>query len=195
MELTSPQVYDAGLHFFGTIVAAVPDDAWGGPSPCDGWTALDVFGHVADVTDVGAKILRGEPFGVTAHDPPSSAAEADRVAQWNRLAAAAHTALSGVTDFDRKVESPMGTRTIRDGLAFPAADLYLHGWDLGTATGQEVIIPDDVIAFLRGMFTRLPDDAIRRPGIFRPARAAPAGATATDSLIAWTGRDPGWQEE
>src|SRR5438105_2165926 len=31
---------------FADKIAAVPDDAWSNPSPCPGWTARDVVGHV-----------------------------------------------------------------------------------------------------------------------------------------------------
>ena len=34
---------------FAAAVAAVPEDRWTSPSPCEGWTALDVVEHVANV--------------------------------------------------------------------------------------------------------------------------------------------------
>ena len=33
---------------FADRVRAVPDDAWSRPSPCDGWTARDVVGHMVE---------------------------------------------------------------------------------------------------------------------------------------------------
>src|SRR3954454_12733640 len=31
------------------LIAAVPDDAWSRLSPCEGWTARDLVGHLIDV--------------------------------------------------------------------------------------------------------------------------------------------------
>ncbi|NNG97797.1 TIGR03086 family metal-binding protein [Gordonia araii] len=192
MTDTVLDIYKDGLDFFEEIVQAVPGGAWERPAPCDGWTALDVLGHVGETTRLGARILRGEAVGPDNFDPPSKAVDGDPAFWWVQQATSARETLAEGVDLDLEVESPMGRRTIRDGLAFPAADLYLHGWDLGTATGRPVTIPDGVIAFINGMFQYIPDEVARRPGVFGPAVQAPSDATATDVLIAFTGRDPRW---
>ncbi|MFT4202041.1 TIGR03086 family metal-binding protein [Gordonia sp. (in: high G+C Gram-positive bacteria)] len=183
-------IYRDGLDFFGSTVQAVPDGAWRRSSPCAGWTALDVLGHVGETTRLGAVILKGEPFEPSSYDPPGTAVDGDPAFWWNQQAAKARQTLGDGVDLDREVDSPMGRRTVREGLSFPAADLYLHGWDLGTATGQQVVIPDEAIAFIRGMFAYIPEDAARRPGVFDAAKPAPEGASPTEELIAFTGRDP-----
>ena len=48
---------------FDRLLAAVPADRWDAPSPCDGWTALDVVRHVAD-TEL-------DLLGRMAFEPPS----------------------------------------------------------------------------------------------------------------------------
>lgn len=191
MSWDALQTYRNGLDFFGAVVREVPGDTWGQPSPCAGWSALDVLGHVGVTTDVGAKILRGETVTVTPVDPPSSAVAGDPAAWWDRLEASARAALDSVDDLDRIVDSPAGPRTVREGLAFPGADLFLHGWDLATATGRDLELPAEAIQFIRGMFADIPDEIVRRPGVFGPAVSAPDDASATADLIAFTGRDPG----
>ena len=57
-------------------IEAVPADRWGSPSPCEGWTALDVLRHVVDVhhmfpTNVGLALQPGpdpaaDPLGAWA---------------------------------------------------------------------------------------------------------------------------------
>ncbi|MCP9972699.1 maleylpyruvate isomerase N-terminal domain-containing protein [Actinomadura madurae] len=39
--------YHRALDLFEGLVAGVPRDGWDAPSPCEGWTARDVAGHVA----------------------------------------------------------------------------------------------------------------------------------------------------
>lgn len=144
---------------------------------------------------MGARILRGGDMAFERHEPPSSSIEGDPLRWWGDLAADAREALAGVDDLDREVDSPVGRRSIREGLSFPAADLFLHGWDLAVATGQAVTFPDEGVEFVRAMFDSLPEEVSRRPGVFSPPVEAPQGANPTEALIAWSGRDPAWSAE
>lgn len=184
-------IYRNGLDFFGSIVQGVPGGAWQRPSPCAGWTAVDVLGHVGQATAIGSRILSGGTVAPSEYDPPSKAVEGDPAFWWEQQATLAREVLDEGVDLDLVVDSPMGRRTIREGLAFPAADLYMHGWDLGAATGNPVEIPDEAIAFINFLFEQIPEEITRRPGVFGPAAAAPEGATATQVLMAFAGRDPG----
>lgn len=192
MAWNSADTYRAGLDFFTRVVRAVPGDRWDSPSPCAGWAAKDVLGHVGEATEMGARILRGGDMAFRRHEPPSSSIVGDPVAWWTGLADNAADALDTVRDLDAIVDSPMGARPIREGLSFPAVDLFIHGWDLASATGQAVTIPDEAIAFTLGLFEKVPDEVARTATVFSPAREAPSGATPTEALIAFTGRDPRW---
>jgi uncharacterized protein (TIGR03086 family) len=184
-------IYRNGLDFFESIVQGVPGGAWQRPSPCAGWTALDVLGHVGQATSIGAQIVRGETVVPSEFDPPSTAVDGDPAFWWVQQATPARAVLDEGIDLDLVVDSPMGRRSVREGLAFPAADLYMHGWDLGAATGNAVEIPDEAIAFINALFEKIPEEMTRRPGVFGPAVASPDGATATQVLMAFAGRDPG----
>lgn len=190
MAWDSLEMYTNGLDFFGDIVATVPADAWDRESPCEGWTALDVLGHVGSATIMGAAILAGEPMTFAPADPPGANVVGDPATWWAEVEAGARAAAETVEDLDRVVDSPMGPRTVREGLSFPAADLYLHGWDVAAATGRNLVLPAEAIEFIETMFTHIPDEVSRRPGVFGPKRHAPHRASATEKLIAFTGRDP-----
>ena len=147
---------------------------------------------VGEATGMGVRILRGEPITFARHDPPGAVVEGDPVQWWHHLADDARSGLSDDTDLDRMVDSPMGPRSVGEGLSFPAVDLFVHGWDLGSATGQSITIPDEAIAFTKMMFDTVPEERSRSAGVFGAARPAPDGATPTEAIIAWTGRDPHW---
>lgn len=51
----------SGLDVFGSVLHRVDDDAWDRVSPCQGWTARDLAGHVVAMLDMGNAILAGEP--------------------------------------------------------------------------------------------------------------------------------------
>ncbi|MFM9378275.1 TIGR03086 family metal-binding protein [Gordonia sp. VNK21] len=190
MTYTALDLYSDGLDFLTGIVHGTDAQTWRQDSPCAGWTALDVLGHVCDATSAGTRILAGEQFEFTAHQPPAEAVDGEPAAVWDALAAQARSALDGVDDLERVVQSPMGPRTVAEGLSFPAADLFLHGWDIAASGGRSVTIPSAAVGFIDAMFDGLPDEAVRRPGVFGPAVTPPEGATPTEALMARCGRDP-----
>ncbi len=190
MAWTPIDMYSNGLEFFGDVVDSTAADAWQNASPCDGWSALDVLGHVGSATAMGVRILRGEEMNFAQQDPPSSAVEGDPRSWWASLAATARDAVAGISpaDLTREVDTPMGRRTVGEGLSFPAVDLFIHAWDLAAATGRSVEFPDEAVEFIRAMFEHVPPEATRRPGVFADPLEAPEGASSTERLIAWSGR-------
>ncbi|HMQ25825.1 MAG TPA: maleylpyruvate isomerase N-terminal domain-containing protein [Acidimicrobiales bacterium] len=42
---------------FTAKVAAVPDDGWDVPTPCEDWTARDLVGHVVEAADAQERLL------------------------------------------------------------------------------------------------------------------------------------------
>lgn len=192
MTWDSPTMYREGLGFFTGIVDAVDDASWHNPSPCDGWLAIDVLGHVGKATEMGTRILTSQDMTIDLNEPHGAAVQGDPATWWAHLATESRAALEGVEDLDREVDSPRGRRTVREGLSFPAVDLFVHGWDLGTATGQRVTIPDEAIAFVETMFANIPSDVCRRPGVFADELDPRIDASPTERLIAFTGRDPQW---
>lgn len=190
MPLTSDVVFDRGLDAFGVVVDRLSPDDWERPSPCDGWRALDVFGHLSTSIRMGISLLRGEPPTWPDADRPGDLVEGDPAAFWRATADEARAALVGA-DLDLVMDTPMGPRTVADRLAFPAIDLYVHAWDIGRAAGIEVEIPTDAVEFAHGYLDPIPQDKMRGPGgAFGPEVDAPADATPTEAFVAWTGRDP-----
>lgn len=191
MTTTSVDAYIRGLEFFTDIVNRVSPQDWQRPSPCVGWRAIDVLGHVGEATSLGPSILRGDPARPTWPDPPGESVEGDPAQWWASLVEPARQAVSAA-DLDAIVDSPMGPRSVRDGLAFPAVDLFVHGWDLACSIGiaDEAEIPLDIVDFSYNLTEALAEDVLRGPGIFGPAVTPPPQATQSQALLAWMGRDP-----
>jgi uncharacterized protein (TIGR03086 family) len=162
---------------------------WDRPSPCEGWSALDVLGHLGTSIQMGISVLRGEQPSWPEAARPADLVAGDPAAYWDGLAAEARAALDGA-DLDQVMETPMGPRTVRDRLAFPAIDLYVHAWDVARAAGRTIDVPDDVIEFAHSYIDPFPDDVVRGPkGSFGPEVVVDDG-TPTERFIGWTGRDP-----
>lgn len=182
-----------GLDFFSGVAAHVGSADWDRPTPCATWCARDIVGHVGQATRFGTQLLTDpEPAAWRPADPPGQAVEGDDpAAWWQALAGPARRAVQGA-GLDRVVDSPMGPRTVAQGLRFPALDLFVHAWDLGRGTGQEVVIPAGAIDFGHAVAGPLPEGQLRSSRVFGPAREVGPDATPTGAFIAWTGRDPHW---
>ncbi|HET7018186.1 MAG TPA: maleylpyruvate isomerase N-terminal domain-containing protein [Streptosporangiaceae bacterium] len=103
-----PEQFVRALDCFEVAVAAVPSDRWDAPSPCEGWSAADVVGHVVG----GLRTIRLLGGGGSSTDEavaPRSAAGADPLTPWR----AARTALLASLDdaaLARQVSLPWGAR-------------------------------------------------------------------------------------
>ena len=178
-----------GRDHFDAVASQLTADDWQRPSPCAGWSALDVLGHLGTALAMGSSLLKGEQPTFPEVDSPSELVEGEPYAWWKAKSEEVRGALEGA-DLDLVMDTPMGPRTVADRLAFPAIDLYVHAWDIGRAAGIDVVVPDDAIAFTHSYLDPMPPEMMRSSGIMAPEVEPPADATATDAFIAWTGRDP-----
>ncbi|WP_426573073.1 TIGR03086 family metal-binding protein [Aquihabitans sp. McL0605] len=190
MTLTSATVFDDGLSFFDGVVAQIQPGDWDKPSPCAGWTALDVLGHLSTALNMGASLLNGEQPTWPEFDRPADLVEGDPAEYYRAAAQRCREALVGA-DLELEMDTPMGKRTVADRLAFPAIDLYVHGWDVAEAAGIQVEIPQDVIDFTHAYIDPFPADVVRGAnGAFGPEADVAPHASPTEAFLAWTGRTP-----
>lgn len=168
---------------FEQTLAAVPDDAWERPSPCAGWSARDVVGHVVDVHGM---MLR--PVGRELSAAPSVAEdplEAYRSARRDVAAVMDDAELRG-TEYDGYFGRTTVGATIDH---FLGLDLVVHRWDLATATGQTATMdPADVERIRRDVESF--GDAARSDQVFGPALEVGEQASPEERLLAFLGRTP-----
>jgi uncharacterized protein (TIGR03086 family) len=167
-------------------------DAWQRASPCQGWRALDVLGHVGQATRFGTLLLQHAQPSWSPVEPPGAAVEGSPGQWWQGLADQARSAVTGV-DVSEVVDSPMGKRSIGEGLSFPALDLFVHGWDVARSAGVDLTLPAGAVEFARNVLEPIPAAQVRNPRVFAEELPVPAGSTGSRAFIAWTGRDPDWQ--
>jgi uncharacterized protein (TIGR03086 family) len=177
-----------GLDFFTEAVDRVPPGSWESPSPCDGWCALDVLGHVGFATEFGTKLLSGEPVEFAgAPDSPRSAVTEDPAGWWAQMIPPAKEAVRHA-DLAAVVDSPIGRRSIGEGLSFPAVDLFVHGWDLARSVGAEVEIPLQAMDFAHHVIDVIPEKYVRSARVFGTAIEVPRDSTPQVQFLAWAGR-------
>jgi uncharacterized protein (TIGR03086 family) len=189
MNSRSGELFDQGLDFFANIITCLSEDDWERPTPCAGWTARDVLGHLATSTGVAISSMQGRPPVWPDAARPGDLVGDDPVEFWRGTVVQARDVVRNA-DLTRVMETPLG-RTVADDLAIPVIDLYVHAWDLGFVAGIAVEIPAGVIDYAHAYIDPLPGELVRGENrAFGPQIRVPASATPTERFIAWTGRRP-----
>ena len=166
---------------FADRIAAVPDDRWTSPSPCEGWSARDLVGHVVGTQAMFLGLVGREmPDGPRAEDDPAAAwAHASSVVQADlddpERATFGFTSFFGETTFEAAIDR------------FLNFDLVVHSWDLARATdGDEHVDPADAEYVIAGVAAF--GDAIRSPQVCGPEVAVAPDADLTTRMLALVGR-------
>jgi uncharacterized protein (TIGR03086 family) len=179
-------VLSRALDQAGDALAAIHPDQLDRPTPCGDWRVRDLAAHLVATPGRFLQMERGEDvdWSTTPPLPEESWAAVfradadDLIHHWHQHGGGDHGA-------DRDDEDPGGAD-------FQSAELAVHTWDLVRATGQQQPLDGEVAE--RGlalMQQGLTDD--NRGAAFGPEVDADRDAPPYDRLVAFAGRDPGWQ--
>jgi len=164
------------------LVDGVRADQLDAPTPCAKFAVADVLEHMVGGASMFAPEFRG--------DAPAAAAATDGELRDRWLAAMADLgdAVHSPGALDRTIASPFGPVPGGDFARYLAFDGLMHAWDIATATGQPLVVPDDVVAevdaFARGLIG--PD--MRDGDTFAAETEPPPDATPLERLVAFSGR-------
>lgn len=175
---------------FGDLVAAIRDDQWHDPTPCEGWDVHDLVGHLvyenlwfaalmggATIPEVGDR-FEGDNLG----DDPRDA--------WERASADALQVASTDGALERTVHLGRGPASGEEYMWEVLMDHTVHAWDLARAIGA-----DDTIdpALLEALDRWLPPrmEQMRASGGFADPVPVPDDASLQDRLLASLGRRAG----
>ena len=150
------------MDFLVDAVEQIPSESWDQPSNLDGWSIRDLVVHTTGSAAKLVALAEGETSQPT-----------DDLRQ---LAVRLKDALV-------KADPDPDTS-----LSFPIVGLTIHVWDVYQSQHQPVEVPDDLLAFCRQVVEAAPEDELRRPGMFGPAKPAPEDATPTAQFMAYVGR-------
>jgi uncharacterized protein (TIGR03086 family) len=149
------------------------------PTPCDDFTCHDLAEHLMNsIVQLGA--MAGADVQVSVDGSLE-----------NRVSVMAAEAIDGwrQVNLDGTVPGPGGGE-------MPAAmaagilpiELAVHGWDIAQSSGQSMTLPDDLVAYLRGMAEVVVPAG--RGRAFADEVSPADNASALDRLAAYTGRTP-----
>jgi Mycothiol maleylpyruvate isomerase N-terminal domain len=147
------------MDFLVDAVAQIPSESWDQPSNLDGWSIRDLVVHT---TGTATKLLA--------------------------LAGGETEATDDVQQLAARLKDALAKKDPDTSLSFPIVGLTIHVWDIYESQHRPVEVPADLLAFCRQVVEATPEDELRRPGMFGPAKPAPEDATPTARFMAYVGR-------
>ncbi len=176
------------------ILAGVRAEDHGKPTPCASWTVRDVANHVVEGANWFALCVNGR----AAPDPDPTHgvdfAAGDLVGSYDEGVAATLAAFGSPGALEELIALPFGELPGAVFLTIATDDVFVHGWDLARATGQDVAFDESMAADLLTEVQGIVSDGMRGPdGSGAPFGAvvdAPAGASSVEALVAFLGRTP-----
>jgi uncharacterized protein (TIGR03086 family) len=173
------------MGFLVEAVEQIAPENWSRPSNLVGWGIPDLVAHVTGSAAKIVALVEGED-GQEPSQPDVGEYE-DRTTRLRELADALQDALADA-DLDATRPSPHGDVPLQQALRFPTLGLTIHAWDVYRSQARTVEVPDDLLAFCQQVLDSVPEDELRRPSMFGPARIAPEDGTPTVCLMAFVGR-------
>jgi uncharacterized protein (TIGR03086 family) len=162
----------------------------GAATPCEGWDVAELLTHVVVGSEMAMALLDGatkdEAMGFWGQTFGDQVVAKCRTVLDQQLAR-----FATVTDWDRVVHHVPGDMPASQLAQFRIGDTALHAWDLATAVGVEVVIPDDLAAAILGSMEPM-REVIGRIGMFGegPSGTVPDDAPVVQRLLDFTGRRP-----
>lgn len=176
----------AAMAIFGHVLLQVDDEQLENETPCEGWNVQALISHVV-LGDAAVPLLFADnPLdGTMTID--TSILGPNPIATWRGTALAAIEAFRTPGAMEQLVQHPAGPREGSVVARFRLVDLLGHSWDLATAIGVEVDIPEVLAdAALDFLYPLL--DQIKESQVFGPPIAPPPDSNAVLRLLGLLGR-------
>ena len=175
---------------FTSVLDLVRPEQLGAATPCEDWDVRGLLTHV----HIGGLMTEALLDGASQEEAVALWGQefSDDVVDLCRASVASQlTRMRSVDDWDLVVHHIVGDVPASQLIQFRTGDLTLHAWDLATAIGADVELPDDLAE--RVYESLLPmAPFIGEIGIFGsgPSGTVPDDAPITVRLLDFTGRRP-----
>ena len=181
------RIYTKALYGFDHVVRSMPGDAWSSPSPCEGWTAQDVLGHVIAVQSAIESLARGIEPPLNPYGMPGGLVGSDPLRAWSAARESVLEAVDAPGVLINTVQTFRAEETIDNFLAWNVVDTLAHTWDLARAGDVDDHLDDDLVAHATAQAQPV-IEAMRQPPFFSAAVIVTDDPSPTVQLLAMLGR-------
>lgn len=181
------ELHDEALDATGNVVAAIGDEQWELPTPCEEWNVRDLVAHVVGGHLWAAELAAGKSIEDVGDSLDGDLLGDDPVDAYTRAAKLA----SDVFKAEGALEAPCAVSygpvpgEIYCGHRF--VDTLVHGWDLAVATGQPTELDPGLV---QGAIEVVEPqrEMLAASGAFAGDVEVPEDADPQTMLLAWLGR-------
>jgi uncharacterized protein (TIGR03086 family) len=183
------ELHRRALDATGKIVAAITPEQWDNRTPCDGWDAQALTNHLVAGNLWAAELAAGKSIDQVGTAFDGDVLGDDPAGAYQRSAAAAAAAFDAPGALDSPCAVSYGPVAGSVYAGHRIIDVFIHGWDLANATGQDDNLdPELVSACTQIVEPQL--DALRASGAFGDSAEVPVDADGQSRLLIWLGRQP-----
>ncbi|MHB8463416.1 MAG: TIGR03086 family metal-binding protein [Acidimicrobiales bacterium] len=169
------------------VVARITSDQLDGATPCDGWDVRTLLNHIVSGNWWAAELAAGKTIAEVGDRLDGDVIGTDLVGTYEASASAAAAAFEapGALEAPCAVSYGPVPGEIYAGHRF--LDVFVHGWDLLVATGQETTLdPALVEACIEVVVPQA--ELLAGSGMFGSQQHVSAGASPQTTLLAMLGR-------
>jgi uncharacterized protein (TIGR03086 family) len=169
---------DATLAVCQQVLRGIGETDLGRPTPCTEFTVAGLVDHLVD-SMAGLGAMAG------AEVEPAGSGDVEQ-----RVAFAAQQALEAWQGrgLEGTVKAGENDMPAAMGAGILALELLIHAWDLAFATGQKVIVSDQVTGYVLELAEQIISPQVRASGSFAEAVETGPDAHVLDRLMAFSGR-------
>lgn len=159
-------------------------------TPCSEWDVRSMLSHTLQSIEAFSSAVDGGPGPDEAalfsgHDILGS----DPLGTTKRITQRSQAAWSSRSDWEAPVATVLGPIPAGQAIAIITFSTLMHSWDLAVAMGETVEFTADEAALAEAVGNQLVP-MMRPKGLYGPEVPAPADATPTQRLVAFSGRTP-----
>jgi uncharacterized protein (TIGR03086 family) len=187
MSVDLPEVHARSLAATRKYVAAVGDDQWELPTPCEDWNVRELVNHIVTGNYWAAELASGLTIEEVGDRLDGDVLGDDPLAAYDDSAvrAAAVFRVEGAMDAPCAVSYGPVPGSVYCGHRF--LDVLVHGWDVARSTGQDTRLdPELVVACWAVLEPQL--EMLQGSGAFGTAVVVPDDADPQTKLLAALGR-------
>ena len=178
---TTSALYESAHRPLLAVLDAVPAEGWSRPSPCAGWSAGAVVGHLIETQ---REFLVGR--GIDLGDAPDLGA--DPAAAWRDHAKRVAEVLDDEAVVSAEYDGHFGRTTVGATLGqFYVWDMLVHRWDVARSAGVDAGLTDAELDRIESGADSF-GDALYMEGICRPGGPVPDDAGRETRVLARLGR-------
>jgi uncharacterized protein (TIGR03086 family) len=181
------ELHAQALDATGRIVAGIPPGRWDAGTPCQGWDVRALLNHVVSGNLWAAELAAGGTIEGVGDRFDGDVLGTDPAGSYDASAAAAAAAFRrpGALDAPCAVSYGPVPGSVYAGHRF--LDVFIHGWDLAAATGQDTTLDPGLMEACREVIE--PQlELFRQAGAIGEALSAAPDATAQSRFLAALGR-------